>query len=501
VSRLASPGLACVESGEQTFLKLFPHRFDFIYANHPEPGTSPHWQTESRYPLTDRMVSQGSYLYGVRFGTQTQYCLLDIDRKSPYHPATDPFAIARIAASLEPIGLVRYVVITSSYSGGLHLYFPFTELHPAWMIGTAVTTILEKSGFLVRSGSLEVFPNRRPYSDHGKPSLFNAHRLPLQQGSYLLDQSFNAVWTDRQRFVEQWQLCQQQNHISRKSIERLIRQNRPQKHQVSGKAAQFLKDLNIEIEAGWTGTGQTNYLLGRITMKLYIFNHLLESNEPLEGRALVEKIVETACALPGYQDWCNHQHEIEQRATEWARCIESSRYFHYGIAKAANLNQPVNQRDWNQEQQQQARQRIQQAIAQLLEQDQLPAQTTARFKALVSCGVGGGSLYRHKDLWHPDYLTEPEPLEAENRQTNLLPGTGGNGLTEPDFGDFAAVVDLEGGCNSADNQGLVKTDHSALQLLSLTGQWIEWWIARSAMFWLLLARQWNHFLPLQLRPP
>ena len=29
------------------FLNLFPHRFDFIYAEHPDPGERPDWKTES----------------------------------------------------------------------------------------------------------------------------------------------------------------------------------------------------------------------------------------------------------------------------------------------------------------------------------------------------------------------------------------------------------------------------------------------------------------------
>jgi len=67
------------------FTEIFPHRFDYIYANHVHPGDRPDWQTESRHPLNDRLIEQGALLYGVRFGAQTSYVMLDIDAGSPYH--------------------------------------------------------------------------------------------------------------------------------------------------------------------------------------------------------------------------------------------------------------------------------------------------------------------------------------------------------------------------------------------------------------------------------
>lgn len=113
-----------VSEWEDEFLWLFPHRHDYIYAKHPEPGQTPDWKTESRHPLSDRTLCQGSYLYGVRFSKATNYCILDIDAGSIY-PQRDRFAISRILAALELLGLVTAIPCTSSYSGGFHLYFPF----------------------------------------------------------------------------------------------------------------------------------------------------------------------------------------------------------------------------------------------------------------------------------------------------------------------------------------------------------------------------------------
>lgn len=455
-----------VHEGNSDFLALFPHRFDYIYARPPQPGQTPDWQTETRHPLSDRLLDQASYLYGVRFGAQTNYCLLDIDAGSLYHPAQDPLAIARIVAVLEPIGLVSYVSCTSSYSGGLHLYFPFQQPQSSWELASAVGTLLENGGFLLKPGQLELFPNPKPYVVEGTPSLFNAHRLPMQIGSYLLNQDFQPIWSDRPSFVQQWKLAQYRNLAEAQVIKRILKQAKRKRYCISGKADKFINDLNAEIELGWTDFGQTNYLLGRITMRAYIFDHILTGGVPLEGAALVEAIVDTAQSLPGYREWCRHQHEIRHRAEEWVRCIENSHYFHYGNSKGRykhKLGESTSELDpalqglptWNQQQRESARERIRSAIVDLLETNRLPAGATARFRALTQYGIGGGSLYRHRDLWHPNCLVENPPLPpntVENYQfdcvedtsncqipSSLLPATDGDKPLLNASGDRAAT--------------------------------------------------------------
>ncbi len=419
----ARTNFAYLEEPENPFLALFPHRFDFIWAEHVDPGKSVSWETESRYPLSDRLILQGAYLYGVRFSSETRYALLDIDRGSAYHPKQDPLAITRLIAALEPLGLVSYVACTSSYSGGLHLYLPFSQPQSSWKLAIALTALLEAAGFKLRPGQLEVFPNPKPYIVNGTPTLFNAHRLPLQVGSYLLNETLAPVWSTQQTFVQQWQFAQNRNQVAAITLQRVIKQFRRKAYLISGKADKFINDLNAEIELGWTANGQTNRLLGRITMREYIFHHVLAGGEPLIGEALVQRIVEVARSLPGYHDYCRHRHEIEHRATEWARCIEHSHYFHYGDANGkfksqqnsfAELQAAVEQAPtWNQEQASAARERIRQAIADLLTQGALPASATARFHALIRYGIGGSTLYRHRDLWHPNcFQAETDELKG-----------------------------------------------------------------------------------------
>ena len=150
------------------------------------------------------------------------------------------------------------------------------------------------------------------------------------------------------------------NSLDIKALERILKTARRRQFRVTGKADKFLNDLNAEIEQGWTGPGQTNRLLGRIAMRSYIFGHVLYTDKPLEGNALVRDIVTIAQALPGYHDWCQHQHEVEKRAQEWMLAIEQSHYFHYGTDKRPAELSPdqfvTSQRpSWNQQQQAEAR--------------------------------------------------------------------------------------------------------------------------------------------------
>jgi hypothetical protein len=397
----------------EPFLQLWPHRFDFLYAGHPDPESPPNWYTERRFPLSDRVISQGENLYGVRFGKTTSYIVIDIDRQSAYHPDRGFEKIRRIRHVMETIGLVESVICTSSDSGGLHLYFPFDEAQKSWAIGIAVTALMERQGLKVKPGQLEVFPNARPYCRTGLPSLFNGHRLPMQNGSELVNADFERVWSDRDTFVSHWERAKQRNQIDQAEVDRLVK-TRKQRFAVTTSAEKFLNDLNTDIQEGWTDNGQTNFILGRIAMRSYIFGEVLYAAEPLTGNALTEDIIKVAQQLPGYEKWCNHQHNLEERADAWSRSIDQSdRYFPYGkknLKVTDTETEPTpNKRDlWNQEQSHRARQRIQEAISDLLNQGTLASQPTKRFNQLTQYKISGTTLYKHRDLW------DPRPIQLEN---------------------------------------------------------------------------------------
>jgi hypothetical protein len=321
-----------------------------------------------------------------------------------------------------------------------------------------VTTLLENQGFKCQSGQLEVFPNPKLYVVDGTPNLFNAHRLPLQAGSYLLNAQLEPIGSRHETFVQQWQWCQQHNTIEPETIAQLLQQQRRSRYRVSQRADKFLNDLNAEIEVGWTGKGQTNYLLGRITMRAYVFHHVMQGGLPLSGEALVKVIVSTAQSLPGYREWCRHQHEIHQRAAEWARCVENSHYFPYGSQQGkykAKKDVSVIETTWNEQRSQTAQSKIQLAMLDLFNTGKLPQTTTARFKKLLEYGIGGSTLYKYKPLWHPDLWKNPQTPQSLNgaaavataapataaHPTSLLSSNDSNPLQDRGSGYFDEAVE------------------------------------------------------------
>lgn len=420
----------------EPFLQLFPHRFDFLYAKHTKPGERPEWHSETRYPLSDRMILDGRQLYGVRFGAQTQYLMLDIDRQSPYHPSRDRRAVERMVHTLEPIGLVEPVRVSSSYSGGLHLYFPLPFELSSWELASAAAMYLQRGGFWIEPGYLEIFPNLQNYdTKEGQFSKFNGHRLPLQAGSYLLSEDWNLEYSSHESFVRRWDWAANRNLPNITLIARAHAEMRRGRHRkLSYKAQKFLEDLNTCIEPGWSDFGQTNFILGRITLRSYVFGHVLSGrSKPLTGPDLVADIVKTAVQLPGYEDYCRHQGHIWHRAEEWARCAENSRYFAYGSQfKKAEPEKPDLQVEWNKFQERRAVERICFAIADALNRGEWPSSTTARVKYLLAyrdpygTGFSCETLYRHADLWHPEAIGQFSTGEFSTGRA-VLPNEGSTG--------------------------------------------------------------------------
>ena len=155
---------------------------------------------------------------------------------------------------------------------------------------------------------------------------------------------------------------------------------------------------------------------------------------------------------------------------EWGRCIETSRYFQYGDSRkqTLDLEEISASLTWNQQQCESVRNRIKAALADLLNQNALPSLTTARFKAITSYGISGSSLYRHKDLWHPDFLNSPEPEQPDqepessdpaNSSTSLFPSIDCNPASE-----LACSCDQPGGSEQTDCNRLIDLGSGDLAL-------------------------------------
>ena len=401
----------------RTFLR---NRWDFIYAPVPDPNQpeqkeldwqtehlkqKPEWKTETRYPMKSRVLyhrwADPTEILGVRFDHTTEYGLLDIDVSSPYHPKQNPDAISELRIALETIGITRTFLVRSSWSDGLHLYFPLEGAVNTFNLAVAVKFCLQTQGFEVKEGHLEIFPNDKSYGVVTK-ILYKGHRLPLQPetGSWLLDDDLQGISNQLSDLFRIWDIASIGQDMAELNSALLIaRQNRLTKpRRRLNNIEAWRRDLEITIAEGWTDAHQTNHLLKQIGCYGVVF-------EELSGDALIKYIRETATAAPGYAQWCGHQHQIELRSRSWAKAVEK---YYWPLGTHAKPRPADNVVPFNQRRSLTAQEEIKAAIAILEEGDRLPEAITARAQAISElAGTSLGTLYRHKGLWHPEHQ-EPE---------------------------------------------------------------------------------------------
>ena len=279
------------------------------------------WQTVTKYPLKPRVLwrfyQDAGYLVGVRFDDTTQYALIDVDWLSPYHPQQSADGIRRIQAALETIGICRTFCTRSSWSGGLHLWIPLETSVPSFWFATALKACLATHGLTIKQGELETFPNCKAYAKPGEFSDYQGHRLPLQPatGSVLLNADMEAVPGGLSEFFAQWDWAAAGQDLplltEAISLAKTLRRHRRYR---SGSAviAEWRRDLETEITEGWTAYGQTNHLLKTIACYGVVF-------QALSGERLTQYVLDTVEKLPGYFQWCRHQHEIKARAQDWSK--------------------------------------------------------------------------------------------------------------------------------------------------------------------------------------
>lgn len=423
----------------QRFLAYFNHPWHFIHAPLPNPGEKPKWLTETRYSLELCILWQKyrdpDQLIGLRFGQTTRYLVIDIDRNSIYHPENDPKAYRQVFYALEDIGLCKPVEIISSHSGGVHIYYFFSEPIPTFGLACAARNVLAAAELTIKDGQLEIYPNAKKYTP--KPSDYKAVRLPLQIGSYMICVKRDGMSNDLEKFLDaaDWSAQGQDLETLRQAIEQAKQQQKYlQQAKTSRNVQQWKQDLEYIISQGWTDYGQTNQIL----LKIACYGVVWQQHQ---DQALVNYIVETAKQAPGYQQYCRHQHEIEKRARECAAssqsyytpyCSYPKRQRNYAqqfqFDDAGNIllceigskqNQANNIVEFcpnlNTVRQQQTIERISQILAHLEATGQLAQTITKRAKQIIitskqmyGTGVSQSTLHKQQylALWHPKHQTQ-----------------------------------------------------------------------------------------------
>lgn len=317
------------------FYQIFSHSWDFIAKETPESN----WKSIKKYKLTEQKLSykynDPNIILGVRFGKETSHGLYDLDWGSIYDPREQEESLRKLKGELELWGIFRFVLLQSSLSQGLHLYFFLDRPVNTFRLACVMNKAAEDAGLKIKRGQLETFPNTKRYD-----SLFNGHRLPLQQGSCLLDLDYTPVSDCLEDFLDaaEWSAAGNDVDLLESRLNEAYEWFKTQKNQriynptpedkdfiEQVDYAQreikegFLNHIRIRIEQGLDDFHQTNDLLltiGKLARLLH----------GLSGNKLIQYIRETIVSCPGYTKYCRHKREIHRRCEEVARYAEKQWY-------------------------------------------------------------------------------------------------------------------------------------------------------------------------------
>ncbi len=461
----------------ERFAEIFSHPWDFIVKETPDSE----WQTIKKYKLTPQKLwykyTNQDLILGVRFGKETVYGLYDLDWGSIYDPREQEAALKKLTWELENWGICRFTTVQSSFSQGLHLYFHLERPINTFRLACVMNKAAHDAGLEIKNGQLETFPNTKAYNN-----LYQGHRLPLQQGSYLLDHDY-APYSDRlEDFLEaadwsaagndvdllesrleeayQWFISernqkryQNSNPEDREFIEQIEYAQREIKEG-------FFNQIRRNVEKGYDDFHQTNDLLLTIA-KLARLLH------GLSGERLVEYIKETIVSCPGYAQYCRHKHEILRRCQEVARWAEKKWSPYRSRPNNKTTYKQIkeslsNQTNLNQEKQHNAQSRIIQSIAQLQqERGSLPTKVgeciellRSTTKKLFGISISDSTLKKPENLslWHPKY----RDIEEGRRQERCREG----GSIVSNFISSTS----ESQCKSPDSRPASATDANASSL-------------------------------------
>jgi hypothetical protein len=408
----ASPEKSFWEITEK-FLEIFSHRWEWIYAESVTEKGKAAWKTINRRAwkfsksrelplvLTDEKLLEvwksDKELVGVGFGKKTKYLMLDIDAGSPYHPSKGN-ELREIRGELEEIGLISSFAVQSSNSGGIHLYYPLLEEVGSYALARTVTEHLTRAGYEVVNGKLEIFPNKKALGNKEDPQTwaqYQRHRLPLQQGSVVLDEDYEPDSCMLEVFIKRWEFCassQNQDELVEAMYGRKLYRG------FRGGVSAGLKPIKTEYEEllknGFTTAHQTNEILIQLGRQTRIL-------EGLGGIELRDRLIEVVTGLPNYEKYCQHKEEIETRCQDVARWAERK---HRPAGSKGKESQPLPLPGKNNEEKKQdAIERIQRALAEVEKLKEVFSSKTCFLKAIAK--IAKSSMSTLVKYW--EKLLEP----------------------------------------------------------------------------------------------
>ena len=266
-------------------------------------------------------------ILGKRFGKLTNYLMIDIDINSPFHPRSK--GIEQILAAMEALGLCRFLLVRSSTSEGIHIYFPLAEPVSAWGLACIAHAALTAAGITITGGICELFPNKRALNaEH------NGHRLPLQAGSFLLDKDFCPISNHKADFLVRWQTAA--SHQDEKKLQRVL----------SGSAVYASPSTPVEPlptltapQSTCTSIARANHVIPPIAWTSFrqsneVMRELVNYGDRYVGHKTIDDLADwvraVAPQLPGYEQFASpkSKRDIEHGTWphRWAKSHFNSAY-------------------------------------------------------------------------------------------------------------------------------------------------------------------------------
>ncbi len=307
-----------------------------------------------KYLTTDRqwqVWSDRDAVIAPRPGNLTYYVMFDLDWKedkkpSQFHPLAENNRYGELVAALEGMGFCRGLLVKSSDRGaGLHLYYPLIEPVRSYRAAIAIRDYLQSQGITLAAGQLEMFPNVKGWNN-----AYNAHRAPLQQGSYLVDEELTPKTAAIADFISAWDIAAAGQDYA------LLWENL-ETYRGDRRAAGFgskTAEAAQRLERGYTQEGQTNDLI-------MAAGFLGRCRYGLEGVKLQRYVYQRITTAPGYDRFASE--DSKKRIDRWAVDVANHYERRHPVVKSiTKLEEKTKAGDTNLRRQQDAADRIRRGL-------------------------------------------------------------------------------------------------------------------------------------------
>ena len=243
----------------------------------------------------------------VSFPSRTMWACIDIDAVGKYHPANSTNGIDRIKQAMAEIGLVEALEFQSSFSTGIHLYYPLPTAVKTWDLACALAYACRAKKLDVSGGNLELRPNTRNYN-----SGYLTIRAPFSgQDNGLFLPALVTLSIPTFRSLPYVHSAAIKNSLAL-SEDNLSPTAGPFTITRAPLASKYSLDYyQTVLTDGFTSSSQTQ----EIQFAALIIARMAEAIDTVP--VLRARLIELVTSAPGYTEHCQHQRQIEN-GTHWS---------------------------------------------------------------------------------------------------------------------------------------------------------------------------------------